>query len=101
MASSDIKSSFKGSKGNADFFLDHLHSKLIKKISKYNGINAINYDADTGRGRIEFRVGGGEKAMKTKVVSRLTQEIKQAMNDSVNEKSERKIIRKINKMLVD
>lgn len=99
MNAADIRSSYRGSNGDVDHFLDTLHSRLINKSTKEHAINTTNYDSDTGSGRIEFRVAGGTNAMSSVLIYQLIDAIETAMIDSVDEKCEHKIIQKINEML--
>lgn len=99
MTPEDVRSSYSGTDGNADFYLDHLHQKLINKVDKYNAINTINFDKDDGVGRIEFRVAGGPNAMNSKLMTRLIKDIHKSMEYASFDINERNVIRKINKLL--
>lgn len=96
---SDINSSYRSSKGDVDIFLNDLNDKIFNKADKYHAINATNFNPNSGKGRIEFRVAGGVNAMSAKRTYGLMEDIELAMHESININTNKKIVRRVNKML--
>ncbi|MGL5915088.1 MAG: amidoligase family protein [Culicoidibacterales bacterium] len=95
----DIKQSFKKSKGGAEVMVESLNSILKYKNGRYRAINCTDYFKKPNKpGRIEFRVAGGEKAMNSKLMIRHLNYISKAMLESVKFYSPL-VTRRLNKRL--
>jgi len=93
----DIEQSYRRADGEARIMLMHLHLRLKRKEDKYKAINTSNFDWENG-GRIEFRVAGGEKAMKASLMKKHVMAINEAMHEALKKDSS-KTTRRLNKLL--